>query len=40
MQARFGAMPEALERRIVAADGDVLDDMLDRVSVIHTVDDL
>lgn len=40
VQARFGVTPEALERRIAAADGEVLDDMLNRVSAIRTVDDL
>ena len=40
VRARFGAVPEALERRIVEADRAALDQMLDRVSVVQTVDDL
>ncbi len=31
-QARFGTVPEALERRIIAADQAVLDTLVDRVS--------
>jgi hypothetical protein len=40
VRARFGAAPEALERRIAEADRAALDQMLDRVSVVQTVDDL
>ncbi len=40
VQARFGAAPEALERRIAEADRAALDQMLDRVSVVQAVDDL
>ncbi len=46
VQARFGAAPEALEalealeRRIAEADREALDQMLDRVIIVGTVDDL
>ncbi len=40
VQARFGTVPEALERRIAEADRAALDQMLDRVIIIETVDDL
>ncbi len=40
VRARFQAVPEALERRIAQADHGTLDQMLDRVSVVQTVDDL
>jgi len=32
VRARFGTVPEALERRITAADQDALDSLVDRVS--------
>jgi len=40
VQARFGAAPEALERRIAEADREALDQMIDRVIIVGTVDDL
>jgi len=40
VQARFGAVPEAVERRIVAADRATLDQLIGRAVTIPTVDDL
>ncbi len=40
VRARFQTVPEALERRILEADHGALDQMLDRVSVVQTVDEL
>jgi len=40
VRARFGGMTEALGQRIAAADETALDDLLDRVVVVTTVDDL
>jgi len=40
VRARFQTVPEALEQRIAEADQERLDQMLDRVSVVQTVDDL
>ena len=40
VRARFQAVPAALERRIAEADGQALDQMLDRISVVQTIDDL
>ncbi len=40
VRARFQTVPEALERRIVEANQERLDQMLDRVSVVPTVDEL
>lgn len=40
VQVRFQTVPEALERRIGEADRETLDQMLDRVSVVQTVDDI
>jgi len=39
VRARFQTVPEALERRIVEANHERLDQMLDRVSVVQTVDE-
>lgn len=40
VRARFQTVPEALERRIAEADGAALDQMLDRVSIVQTFEDL
>ncbi len=40
VRARFQTVPEALERRIVEVDHKALNELLDRVSVVQTVDDL
>ena len=40
VRARFGVVPEALETRIAAADRTTLDHLIDRASVVQTVDDL
>jgi len=40
VRARFQTVPDALERRIAEADQERLDQMLDRVSVVQTVDEL
>ncbi len=40
VRARFQTVPEALEIRITAADRETLDQLIDRASVVQTVDDL
>jgi len=40
VRARFQTVPEALERRIAEADHETLNELLDRASVVQTVDDL
>jgi len=40
VRARFQTMPEALESRIAAADRETIDQLIDRASVVQTVDDL
>ena len=40
VRARFRTVPSTLEERLAAADGTTLDQMLDRVSEIQSVDDL
>jgi len=40
VRARFGSIPEAVERRIAAADEATLDQLIKRVVVVPTVDDL
>jgi len=40
VRARYGVVPEALEIRIAAADREALDELIDRASVVQTVDDL
>jgi len=39
-RARFGEVPEALEQRIVYADGAALDQLIERAIVVPAVDDL
>ncbi len=40
VRARFRTTPPTLEERLATADGTALDQMLDRVSGIQSVDDL
>ena len=40
LQGRFGALPEAVEQRIAAADADQLDALAGRVAVIASADEL
>jgi len=40
VRARFGNVPEALERRIDAADQETLDSLVDRISTALSLDDL
>jgi len=40
IQARFGAVPPAVEQRIAAADRATLDQLVERAAVVPTVDDL
>ena len=40
VRVRFGGTTEALEQRIAAADETALDDLLDRVVVVTSLEDL
>ena len=40
VEARFGAVPPALEQRIAAADRATLDQLVARAAVVPTIDDL
>ena len=40
LQARFGPLPEFVERRIEAADARELEALLDSAAVVESVDDL
>ncbi len=40
IQARFRAVPPAMEQRIAAADRATLDQLVERVAVVPTIDDL
>jgi len=40
VEARFGAVPPALEQRIAAANRATLDQLVERVAVVPTIDDL
>jgi len=40
IQARFRAVPPAVEQRIAAADRATLDQLVERVAVVQTIDDL
>lgn len=39
-QARFGSVPEALERRIASADQTLLDQLTDQIATVSSLDDL
>ena len=40
LQARFGALPEAVEQRIAAADADQLDALIGRAATVASPDEL
>lgn len=40
LQARFGPLPDPVERRIAAADARELEVLLDSAAVVESVDDL
>jgi hypothetical protein len=40
VQARFGALPEAVEQRIAAADADQLDALIGRAAIVASPDEL
>jgi hypothetical protein len=40
LQARFGALPAAVEQRITAADADQLDALIGRAATIDSPDEL
>lgn len=40
LRARFGAVPEAVEQRIAAADRAALDQLIERAAIVPAVDDL
>ena len=40
LQARFGALPEAVEHRIAAADADQLDALIGRAAIVASPSEL
>jgi hypothetical protein len=40
LQARFGALPEAVEHRLAAADADQLDALASRAAIVASLDEL